>query len=124
MLSGFSVIGLVLNLFIVLHNKINHMSKISLVAHGDVQKHLANNSPSKVSFRFSKTKRFKDNNPECPIAFYAYRSQLSHRRASIGYGKKSDFTIDLAHAPSGTDYDPSNYQEVTKNKGLSFGLSR
>jgi hypothetical protein len=39
------------------------MSKISLIPHEDVQKHPANSSPSKVSFRFSKTKRFKDNNP-------------------------------------------------------------
>ena len=68
------------------------MSKISMVKHDEVQKHLANNSPSKISFRFSKTKRFKDNNPECPIAFYSYTGQLSNRKTNLGLGKKSDFT--------------------------------
>ena len=100
------------------------MSKMSLVPHEEVQKHLANNSPSKVSFRFSKTKRFKANNPECPIAFYSYGSQLSNRKAAIGYGKKSDFTLDLPKAPAGSDYDPNNYHEFIKSRGLSFGLSR
>ena len=95
--------------FIVLRNKINCMSKVSIVGHEDVQKHLANNSPSKVSFRFSKTKRFKDNNPECPIAFYSYASQLSHRKTNLGLGKKSDFTQDLAKAPSSALYNPDNY---------------
>ncbi len=85
------------------------MSKISLAGHEEVQKHPSNSSPSKVSFRFSKSKRFKDNNPECPIAFYAYTSQLSDRKASIGYGRKSDFTADLAKAPSSSQYDPNSY---------------
>jgi hypothetical protein len=67
------------------------MSKISIVPHETVQKHLANNSPAKVSFRFSKSKRFNDNNPECPVAFYTYASQLSKRRSSIGHSKKIDF---------------------------------
>ena len=89
-----------------------------------MQKHLANNSPSKVSFRFSKTKRFKDNNPECPKAFYSYASQLSNRKASLGSGKKSDFTIDLAKAPSSSLYNPNTYHEHIKGKGLTFGLSR
>lgn len=100
------------------------MSKISLVPHEDVQKHLANNSPSKVSFRFSKTKRFKDNNPECPIAFYSYASQLSNRKTAIGYGKKSDFTSELPKTPAGSVYDPDSYHVFTKTRGLSFGLSR
>lgn len=85
------------------------MNKISLVSPEDVQKHLANNSPSKVSFRFSKSKRFKDNNPECPIAFYTYRSQLSRRKASIGNSQRGDFTMDLTHAPSSALYDPNSY---------------
>ena len=100
------------------------MSKISIVGHDVVQKHQTNCSPSKVSFRFSKSKRFKDNNPECPIAFYSFSSQLSQRRASIGYGGKSDFTHDLHHTPSSTTYNPNEYHEFTKFKGKSFGLSR
>lgn len=100
------------------------MSKISMVGHEEVQKHLANNSPSKVSFRFSKSRRFKDNNPECPIAFYSYRSQLSNRKTSIGYGHKSDFTTDLSKTPASSLYDPNNYHEFTKSKGLTFGLNR
>lgn len=100
------------------------MSKISMVGHDTVQKHLANNSPSKVSFRFSKTKRFKDNNPECPIAYYSYGSQLSNRKTNFGVGKKSDFTIDLAKAPSCAGYDPNNFYEACKARGQTFGLSR
>ena len=100
------------------------MSKISITSHGDVQKHPSNNSPSKVSFRFSQAKRFKDNNPECPIAFYAYTSQLSNRKTSIGYGKKDDFTRDLAKAPSSSLYNTNSYYEFVKNKGLTFGNSR
>lgn len=100
------------------------MSKVSIVGHDEVQKHLANNSPSKVSFRFSKTKRFKDNNPECPIAFYSYGSQLSNRKTNLGLGKKSDFTQDLAKAPSSALYNPDNFHEATKIRGKTFGLSR
>ena len=95
-----------------------------MVKHDEVQKHLDNNSPSKISFRFSKTKRFKDNNPECPIAFYSYTSQLSNRKTNLGLGKKSDFTQDLAKAPSSDLYNPGNYYEATKLRGKSFGLSR
>jgi hypothetical protein len=94
------------------------------VDHETVQKHQANNSPSKLSFRFSKSKRFKDNNPECPLAFYSYASQLSQRKASIGYGRKSNFTEDLAQTPSATMYNPNSYHEFTKIRGKSFGLSR
>ena len=100
------------------------MSKISTVPHSEVQKHLANNSPAKVSFRFSQAKRFKDNNPECPIAFYSYASQLSNRKASIGYGKKDDFTRDLAKAPPSSLYNANSYHEFVKNRGLTFGSSR
>ena len=58
------------------------------------------------------------------MAFYAYNSQLSRRKTSLGYGKKSDFTIDLANAPPSSLYNPDNYNEHMKHKGLSFGLSR
>lgn len=85
------------------------MSKISLVPHEDVQKHLANNSPSKHSFRFSKSKRFKDNNPECPIAFYAYPSALSRRHSSIGAEKKFDIAKILPVTPAGSNYNPTAY---------------
>ena len=80
-----------------------------MVGHQEIQKHQTNCSPSKVSFRFSKSKRFKDNNPECPIAFYSYGSQLSNRKASIGYGDKSDFTTDLINSPPSSIYNPNEY---------------
>ena len=99
------------------------MSKISMVPHQDVQKHLANNSPAKVSFRFSKSKRFKDNNPECPVAFYSYNSQLSTRKNSIGNGKKVDFLPESA-TPGSSLYNPNNYYEFVKQKGLSFAVSQ
>lgn len=88
-----------------------------------MQKHLANNSPSKLSFRFSKTKRFKDNNPECPIAFYSYTSQLSDRKNSIGHAKKIDF-LKESETPSSIQYNPNNYHEFVKHRGLSFAVSR
>ena len=100
------------------------MNTISIATHEEVQKHPANTSPSKVSFRFSKSKRFRDNNPQCPIAFYSYRSQLSRRRASIGNSRRTDFTLDLAHVPSSALYDFNTYYQFIKNKGLSFRLSR
>ena len=100
------------------------MSKISLVTHEEVQNHIANNSPSKVSFRFSKAKRFKDNNPECPIAFYTFKSELSKRHSSIGSSKKVDFLIDFQHSPPSNQYNPDTYFHHVKSKGLTFGLSR
>lgn len=99
------------------------MSKISLVPHENVQKHLANNSPSKVSFRFSKSKRFKDNNPECPIAFYSYRSELSRRKSSIGHSKKIDFFREV-NTPGSNQYNTNSYHDFVKPKGLSFAVSR
>lgn len=100
------------------------MSNISLVGPQQIQKHQNNNSPSKVSFRFSKSKRFKDNNPECPIAFYSYKSQLSERTASIGNSKKIDLNNDLSHTPPSNLYDPNTYYDFAKSKGLSFAISR
>jgi hypothetical protein len=108
---------------IFLHNKFNSMSKISLIPHENVQKHLANNSPSKLSFRFSKSKRFKDNNPECPIAFYSYRSELSRRKSSIGHGKKIDFFNEVS-TPASNVYNPNGYYNFVKSRGLSFAVSR
>lgn len=93
-------------------------------SHEEIQKHPTNNSPAKISFRFSQTKRFKDNNPECPVAFYTYSTQLSKRKSSIGSGQKSDFTKDQAKTPGSTQYNPDSYYEFTKTKGLSFGQSR
>ena len=110
--------------FIVVRNKFKNMSKLSKISHEQVQKHLANNSPSKLSFRFSRSKRFKDNNPECPIAFYSCQSQLSTRRAPIGSAKKIDSLNEMTLAPKSTLYDPDNYYLFTKKRGLSFGLSR
>ena len=39
------------------------MNKISLLSHEEVQKHPANKSPTKISFRFPKSKRFQGSNP-------------------------------------------------------------
>jgi hypothetical protein len=64
------------------------MNKVSLATHEEIQKHCMNDSPAKISFRFPKTKRFEDNNPECPVAFYAWNSQLSKKKAIIGTSKK------------------------------------
>jgi len=97
---------------------------MSLIPPETVQKHLANNSPSKVSFRFSKSKRFKDNNPECPIVFYSYGSELSKRKPVIGSEKRLDLSHIDPNTPGSGLYNPNNYHEYTKLKGLTFGLSR
>jgi len=77
-----------------------------------------------MSFKFNKTERFKQNNPECPVAFYTYSSQLSKRKSSIGSGIKSDFTKDLANTPGSSHYNPDFYYNSTKQGGKSFGQSR
>lgn len=46
-------------------------------------------SNTKYSCPFSKTPRFQSNNSNCPQAFYSYNSQLSNRKTSLGYGKRS-----------------------------------
>jgi hypothetical protein len=40
------------------------MSKISTIDADSIRKHPANNSPSKLAYQFSKSKRFPDINPE------------------------------------------------------------
>lgn len=53
-------------------------------------------------------------------------SQLSRRRASFGYGKKSDFTKDLTVSPRATLYSHKSVfdQDTSTKRGKSFGLSR
>lgn len=73
---------------------------------------------------FSKSKRFVSPNPECPNAFYTYDSQLSNRKASFGYGNKSDFTRTLTVSPPVTKYEIKTFLDESKEKGKSFGLTR
>lgn len=40
------------------------MKTFSTISHDAVRNHQTNNSPTKVAFKFSQTKRFKDPNPE------------------------------------------------------------
>lgn len=96
-----------------------------------IRKHQTNNSTSKEIHMFAKTKRFISPNPEyfwisfrCPNAFYTFDSQLSDRKASLGYGKKSDFTKDLTSSPPVTKYNLSTFVEMTANHGKSFGTAR
>ena len=53
-------------------------------------------------------------------------SQLSKRRASIGYGQKYDYTKDLTASPKSTLYMSKSVFEdgKEKNRGKSFGLGR
>ena len=60
----------------------------------------------------------------CKIAFYANDSQLSNRRASFGYGNKSDFTKTLTASPSVTTYRHKSVFTDNKNKGKTFGNTR
>ena len=58
------------------------------------------------------------------MAFYSNDSQLSNRKASLGYGPKSDFTKDLTASPGATKYNIRSVLDQSKNRGKSFGLSR
>jgi hypothetical protein len=108
------------------------MSKISTIDADSIRKHPANNSPSKLAYQFSKSKRFPDINPEylffcyrrCPNAFYTFDSQLSHRKTGFGYGKKYDFTQLTSVSPPSTKYSSKSFVDDSKKNGLSFGLSR
>lgn len=53
-------------------------------------------------------------------------SQLSRRKASFGYGKKSDFTKDLTASPRATLYSHKSVfdQDTSIKRGKTFGLSR
>ncbi len=97
---------------------------MSLTTHQEIQNHCMNNSPAKISFRFPQSKRFEDTNPQCPVAFYTYNSQLSKKKAIIGTAKKIEYNTKIAENPSSTDYDPANYYHYTKHRGKSFGSSR
>lgn len=97
---------------------------LSITPSDFIRKHPANNSTSKEIHAFSKSKRFPAPNPECPTAFYAYDSQLSNRKASFGYGTKSDFTRTLTVSPPATKYELKSFVDESKSKGKSFGLDR
>ena len=63
------------------------------------------------------------------IGFYIKDEQmsaLSKRRASFGFGKKSDFTKDQTSSPRATLYSHKSVFEpdVSTKRGKSFGLSR
>ena len=60
----------------------------------------------------------------CKVAYYANTSELSKRKASFGYGNKSDFTRTLTCSPPSTKYEHCSLFEKSKGKGKSFGLSR
>ena len=107
------------------------MKNISLVTSDAIRKNQVNNSTSKNAFGFSKTKRFPSPNPEylfrifrCKVAFYSNDSQLSNRKASFGYGRKSDFTKTLTASPSVTTYTSKSVFEQNKGRGKSFGSAR
>lgn len=89
-----------------------------------IRKHPTNNSTSKEIHMFSKSKRFVAPNPECPNAFYSFDSQLSTRKASFGYGKKSDFTRTLTVSPPATKYEIKSFLDESREKGKSFGTTR
>ncbi len=60
----------------------------------------------------------------CPNAFYTFDSQLSHRKAGFGYGKKYDFTVPTSVSPPSTKYNSKSFVDDSKKRGLTFGLSR
>ena len=109
------------------------MSKISTVNHDIIRKHPANNSPAKIAYQFSKTKRFLDMNPEylifyfrCPEAHYNHVSQLSKRKTNFGYGNKTDFTKALTVSPRSSLYEKRSFIEENKkkNRGHLFNVGR
>ena len=53
-------------------------------------------------------------NRRCKIAFYSYDSQISKRKASIGYGKKPDWTQIMEFSPVATKYEQKSLFETGK----------
>ena len=107
------------------------MNKISIVNPETVRNHLSNNSPSKIAHQFPKSKRFQEPPSQysilfiiifsCPIAYYSGKGDLSNRKASIGYGKKVDFTKTLTITPAPDKYIHKSMFTDGKNRGKSFG---
>lgn len=60
----------------------------------------------------------------CPNAFYTFDSQLSQRKTSFGYGKKSDFTQPTNVSPPSTKYNSKSFVDESKKSGKTFGISR
>ena len=60
----------------------------------DLSKSQLNNSPSKSTFSFSKSKRFPETRlPEVSPKLYSPRDVWNYRSAGIGYGKKAAIGI-------------------------------
>lgn len=110
------------------------MKRISIIPPDQIRKHQANKSTSKVAFTFSKSKRFLSPSIQyfyiphlrCQKAFYSSESQLSHRSASLGYGKKSDFTQNFTKTPGANSYSQKSLfdNNKKKQKGATFGIAR
>merc|ERR1712100_714556 len=87
-----------------------------------------NTSVSKQLYSFSRTKRFGGTNKSlCSQICYDVKPMKSRRAASIGYGKKYDFSKQgNSGNPAPTNYaQPSIFdRNKRKNIGKTFGVSR
>ena len=61
----------------------------------------------------------------CKNSFYQEKlTQLSNRKASFGYGTKTDFTKTLQVSPSPDNYQIKSCFDLNKDRGSSFGITR
>lgn len=92
---------------------------MSLLHHQQV-----NSSTSKFQFSFPKTLRFpKYQKSYCSQAFYEKNSMRMKRSASIGYGKKYDFTVSdktFATRPHAYEVKPA----IDTKKGFTIYMGR
>lgn len=99
--------------------------KISLVSNEDIRKHLANNSPAKITHSFSKSRRFLEPNPECKEAAYGSTTSLSKRYSGIGFGSRSDFTKNRVVSPGSPTYKvPSQFDSPGQTYSFRIGREK
>jgi len=85
-----------------------------------------NNSRSKMLFSFPKAKKMGESlKSTCSQAFYDLPPVRESRTTAFGYGHKFDFTKGHGKTPAPNAYVPSSiFDDKTKKRGYSFGLSR
>ncbi|CAD8104623.1 unnamed protein product [Paramecium primaurelia] len=82
------------------------------------------NNKAKKSYSFSKAKRFSQTTTNYIMANYNINRNLNNKGHSIGKGPRSDFTKSFSNAPPPTQYIISSLFNITKERGITFGISR
>lgn len=83
-----------------------------------------NDSTSKTSYSFGKSQRFKTEKNICPhVAYDINLSTNRKRKASFGYGKRTDFVMSNQFTPAPLTYS-IDFVRNKQKEGFSFGANR